>query len=141
MSPQLIFKNTIKRNIKYSGIYIVLLLLINLIFGYKVIKVKYFSYYPDYTYNRKSLFGKLNADIDSSSIVFIGNSLTQQYELAEFFKNVNVKNRGINGDNSSGILSRVGDIVKFHPKKIFIENGVNDLKEGVGQSRLLENFK
>lgn len=129
------------KNITYLKTLLVLLLLMNVFLGYKVIKAKYFRYDPDYTYNRKVLFESLNVDIDSNSIVFIGNSLTQQFELAELFRDVNIRNRGINGDNSSGVLSRLSDVTKFQPKKIFLENGINDIIGGVSTEQLIENFK
>ncbi len=130
-----------KQNTKYLKAFIILLVLINVVLGYKVIKAKYFRYDPDYTYNRKSLFEQLSVNIDSSSIVFVGNSLTQQFELAELFRNVNIRNRGINGDNSLGMLIRLSDIIKPHPKKIFIEGGINDIKDGTTKEILLNNFK
>ncbi len=130
-----------KVNIKYLRIIFILSVLMNVFLGYKVIKAKYFRYDPDYTYNRKDLFGKLKVNIDSSSIVFIGNSLTQQFEVAELFKNIHIRNRGINGDNSSGILNRLTEIIESHPKKIFIESGVNDIKDGTGKEKLLINYR
>ena len=39
----------------------------------------------------------------------------------------NVKNRGISGDVTDGVLSRLGELIKYEPKSIFIMIGVNDL--------------
>ena len=76
---------------------------------------------------------------NSHSIVFLGNSLTQNFELSEFFPNHKIKNRGINGDVSAGILNRVKSITALHPSKIFIEMGINDLGTGVSNDRILKN--
>ena len=39
----------------------------------------------------------------------------------------NVKNRGISGDVTDGVLLRLGELIKYGPKSIFIMIGVNDL--------------
>ncbi|MEJ7766523.1 MAG: GDSL-type esterase/lipase family protein [Chitinophagaceae bacterium] len=124
---------------RYLKIFLAITLLLNLVLAYKVIYYKYFRYNPDYTFNRKVLFNHLK--LDSSSIVFVGNSLTQQFELAELFQNINVKNRGINGDNSTSILNRLSAVVSAKPKKIFIETGINDIIEGRSNEKILEDYK
>lgn len=95
---------------------------------------------PEMTYwlNRQELFESLPTD--SNSIVFLGNSLTQNFELAEFFPNYKIKNRGINGDVSVGILNRVKSITDLHPSKIFVEMGINDLGTGVSRESILKNY-
>lgn len=124
---------------KYLKILLALSVLLNLLLGYKVMKAKYFSYDPDLTFDRKSLFQHLK--MDSSNIVFIGNSLTRQFELAELFKNLNLRNRGINGDNTQGIFNRLQDIVPYQPKKIFIETGINDILLGKEKDTILADYK
>lgn len=96
---------------------------------------------PEMTYwlNRQELFESLPKD--SNSIVFLGNSLTQNFELAEFFPNYKIKNRGINGDVSAGILNRLKSITALHPNKIFIEMGINDLGTGVSNDSILKNYR
>jgi lysophospholipase L1-like esterase len=69
--------------------------------------------------------------IDSNSIVFVGNSLTQNFNVTEFFKNEDVKNRGIGGDVTQGVLDRLDEIVQGKPKKIFLEIGINDILDGI----------
>ncbi|MCG3164360.1 MAG: hypothetical protein POELPBGB_00114 [Bacteroidia bacterium] len=93
------------------------------------------SYYLD----RDELFETLHTD--SSSIVFIGTSLTQNFELAELLGNCNVKNRGINGDITEGVINRIPSILKSKPQKIFIEIGINDLGTGVKREHVAENYK
>jgi lysophospholipase L1-like esterase len=122
---------------KYLTIVLVLSLLLNAGLGYKYIQSKN-RYYPDYTFNRKELFEHLK--VDSSSIVFMGNSLTAQFELAELFKNLNMRNRGVNGERSDGLLSRTSNIVQFHPKKVFIEIGINDIGQNIPKATLIENY-
>ena len=66
------------------------------------------SFKIQYYLNRQELFEVLPKD--SNSIIFLGNSLTQNFELAELLHNMNVKNRGINSDRISGVLNRLNDL-------------------------------
>jgi lysophospholipase L1-like esterase len=61
-------------------------------------------------------------------IVFIGNSITEQGgNWSERFKNSKVKNRGIAGDVTAGVVNRLAEIYYYKPKKVFIKIGINDL--------------
>ena len=65
--------------------------------------------------------------ISNSDIIFLGDSITDEGEWAELLGNPHVKNRGISGDTTMGILHRLEDIVAFQPAKIFIMIGINNL--------------
>lgn len=83
---------------------------------------------PKYTelyYQRASLFDALG--VDSTDIVFLGNSLTHGCEWHELLGMANVKNRGINGDIVEGVRERAGSVVNGHPAKIFLLIGANDV--------------
>jgi lysophospholipase L1-like esterase len=43
------------------------------------------------------------------------------------FNRNNIKNRGISGDVTDGVIARLGEIFYFKPKAVFIMIGVNDL--------------
>lgn len=61
-------------------------------------------------------------------IVFIGNSITEQGgNWGKRFDNPKVKNRGISGDVTAGVLKRLGEINYYKPKKVFLKIGINDL--------------
>ncbi len=68
-----------------------------------------------------------NLTIDSSHIVFLGNSLTEYGEWQEFFNNKNIRNRGIAGEFTDGILRRLDPITTGKPKQVFLMIGINDL--------------
>ncbi|UOE51387.1 GDSL-type esterase/lipase family protein [Mucilaginibacter sp. SMC90] len=77
-------------------------------------------------------------EIDSNSIVFIGDSHTQNFEVAEYFNNIDLKNRGVILDGAASVLERLDYIVNKHPKKIFIQIGINDLLSGVQPKAIAE---
>lgn len=92
-----------------------------------------------YYLNRDKLFDVLPGD--SNAIIFLGNSLTQYFELAELLQNSHIKNRGIHGDMTEGVIKRLAPIIASQPKKIFIEIGVNDIEQKVPQPTLLKSYK
>lgn len=66
--------------------------------------------------------------LDSAEIVFIGNSITEQgRDWSEKFGIDHVRNRGIAGDVTDGVLHRLEEITYYKPKAVFILIGVNDL--------------
>jgi lysophospholipase L1-like esterase len=73
---------------------------------------------------RASLFEELK---DHRDIIMLGDSLTARGEWNEFFKGVSLANRGIGGDTTVGILSRIAPILAMKPKAVFIMAGVNDV--------------
>lgn len=61
-------------------------------------------------------------------IVFLGNSITRQGgDWDERLGNEAIKNRGIAGDVTDGVMARLGEILYVKPTAVFIEIGINDL--------------
>ncbi|MBF4471411.1 GDSL-type esterase/lipase family protein [Flavobacterium sp. HJJ] len=61
-------------------------------------------------------------------IVFAGNSITSQgRNWGERLNNKAIKNRGIAGDVTDGLIARLGEINYIKPTAVFIEIGINDL--------------
>jgi lysophospholipase L1-like esterase len=66
--------------------------------------------------------------LNFSEIVFIGNSITEGGKnWSEKFNIPNIRNRGISGDVTDGVLERLDEIIFFKPKAVFILIGINDL--------------
>jgi len=93
----------------------------------------------NYYYQRKSLFELLPDDPEE--IIFLGNSLTNGCEWQELFNNPKIKNRGINGDYTVGVLNRLDEIVRAKPKKIFLMIGVNDLGRDIPVDTVIKNYQ
>lgn len=76
-----------------------------------------------------------NASIDCANVVFIGNSITEnwfKYHSA-FFKDNNYIGRGISGHTSYQFLLRFReDVIKLTPKIVIINAGTNDIAENCG---------
>lgn len=66
--------------------------------------------------------------LQMGEVVFIGNSITQQgRDWSERFGMPHIRNRGIAGDLTDGVLHRLDEICYYRPKAVFILIGVNDL--------------
>lgn len=83
---------------------------------------------------RATLFEVL--PVDSTSIVFLGNSLTNGCEWHELLGMPNAVNRGISGDIIEGVEDRLAPVVNGHPAKIFLMIGVNDVSHDLSADSL-----
>ena len=90
-----------------------------------------------YYYHRKEHF-ELLPDTENE-IIFLGNSITDNCEWAELFGNPNIKNRGIGGDDTDGVLERLDEVTSSKPSKIFIMIGTNDLAYGKSAEHVIGN--
>jgi lysophospholipase L1-like esterase len=90
-------------------------------------------------HHRNTVFESLPRD--ESEIIFLGDSFIDFAEWGELFNNSKIKNRGIAGDRTDGVLLRLNDILSSSPAKIFIMIGYNDLKNGRAIPDILQNFK
>jgi lysophospholipase L1-like esterase len=61
-------------------------------------------------------------------IVFLGNSITRQGgDWGKRLNDSTIRNRGIAGDVTDGVIHRLGEITFIQPKAVFLEIGINDL--------------
>ena len=94
--------------------------------------------FSTFYYQRASLLEKL--PVDSTDIVFLGNSITNFGEWVELFKDNHIKNRGISGDRTEGVLARLNTILPGNPRKIFLMIGVNDLEHGAAPDSIVNGI-
>jgi lysophospholipase L1-like esterase len=76
-----------------------------------------------------------------SGIIFLGDSLTDLCEWAEVFQNARIKNRGICGDTTDGVLKRLDNIIESRPQELFIMIGINDLNQGEKIANIVNNYR
>jgi lysophospholipase L1-like esterase len=61
-------------------------------------------------------------------IVFLGDSLTERNDWsAKLSTAAAIRNRGISGDTSDGVLARLDEVLISRPSKVFLMIGTNDL--------------
>ncbi|MBT3252511.1 MAG: hypothetical protein HN995_05215 [Candidatus Marinimicrobia bacterium] len=82
----------------------------------------------EHWHNRNQQF---NAEMDSIGhvdIVFLGNSITEGFDLDHYFPEHRVANRGIIADHMDGIMERLqNSALRLKPRKLFLMIGINDI--------------
>ncbi len=102
-----------------------------------------FPHYPDslfstYYHQRATQFRLLPQS--KKDIIFLGNSITDGGSWGELFRDKHIKNRGISGDVTIGVLNRLEEVVKRKPEKVFLMIGTNDLARGIQPDSILKNI-
>jgi lysophospholipase L1-like esterase len=100
----------------------------------------YDSSYRSTYYEQKATLHQLLPDT-KGEIIFLGNSITDIGEWAEIWQNSKVKNRGISGDITFGVLARLDEILSSRPTKLFIMIGVNDIARNIPEAVILKNYR
>lgn len=99
-----------------------------------------YTYSAD-AYMRNTAALQNSLPIDTTDIVFIGNSLTSNFPIYEMFGNPHIKNRGVGSNKLIDMVNRVEPIAAQRPKKIFIEGGINDLLYGAPVENALGTYQ
>lgn len=127
-----------KKNCFYSTT----ILLILLIIGNASAQLKKLtlpdSLFSTYYHQRVSHFRTL--PITKNDIIFLGNSISDGAEWSELFADNYVKNRGISGDISGGVLNRLDEITLRNPAKVFLLIGINDLSRNISTDSIFKNI-
>lgn len=89
------------------------------------LKVEQFKAYPD----------------SKKDIIFLGNSITAGVDWTELLGKSNLRNRGISGDITFGVLERLDEVTEGKPAKVFILIGINDISRNIPDSFIIENYK
>ncbi len=79
--------------------------------------------------------------LPEGSVVFMGNSITEQGWWNMLFKAKNIVNRGIGGDNTYGMIHRMPEILASKPEKVFLMAGINDISLGFPLDTIVSNIR
>lgn len=78
---------------------------------------------------------------EEGDIILLGNSITFWGDWPELTDNHRIRNWGIPGDHTFGLLGRIDDVIAARPSKLFILIGINDLSRGLSDSTLIANYR
>ena len=125
---------------------LVLLLLTGFLYGFykggKKLKQKWIVYKTLESAHWKERAAEIeNIKPGRYKVVFLGNSLTELFDLNYYFGDSTFLNCGIVGDFTEGLLKRADAIVRLKPGKLFIEIGINDIIEQVPLEEICENYE
>jgi len=83
--------------------------------------------------------------VEKGRVVFMGDSITDGWELAKYFPGKPYVNRGISGQTTPQMLARMyPDVVRLHPAAVIILAGTNDIARNTGPETLemvTDNFR
>lgn len=96
------------------------------------------SLFSTYYHQRVSFFQEM--PVTKGEIIFLGNSITDGAEWAQLFNDLRMKNQGISGDVTAGLLHRLDVVTDRKPAKIFLLIGTNDLARGINADTVLHNI-
>ncbi len=78
---------------------------------------------------------------DTAAIIFLGNSITYGGQWKELLQRTSVRNHGVQGDNTRGILNRLKYVISKKPVLCFIMAGINDIYDGVPVEKVFANYQ
>lgn len=74
--------------------------------------------------------------------LFLGDSITDFYDLDKYYEDLPVVNSGINGNRTTDILNDMKDrVYRYNPSKVFLLIGTNDIIDGKGNDEIIDNIK
>ena len=95
----------------------------------------------EHWYERNQLFSQELSASGPGKNVFLGNSITEGFNLEHYFPGIPVVNRGIAGDHIDGLLERLGNsVLKLKPARLYLLIGINDIGRGDPDSLILSRF-
>lgn len=99
--------------------------------------------YAVYWQNRSDAYVEANKTALSQQVVFIGDSLTDGFMLDTFLESdLVLYNRGIGGDRTSGILSRLqSNVLSIAPAVIVLLIGANDIHGEIPPATVVANIR
>lgn len=96
--------------------------------------------FPYMTDNRKSFWTRRAQA--HNSVVFVGDSLMEGYNVKEAFPDVQVANRAIGGDVTRGVLFRLKeDVIDINPQAVVLCIGSNDLSSHANTAGVAGNIE
>jgi lysophospholipase L1-like esterase len=133
-------KSSVFRNM--AGFFFILLFLGGFFILGKTLKKKWIVYVT----LQSSHWKERNEEISQITpgkykIIFLGNSLTELFDLSYYFKDTTILNCGIVGDFTEGLVKRASSISRLKPNKLFIEIGINDMIEQISLNKICANYE
>lgn len=90
----------------------------------------------------KEVIKTKNVEVVPENIVFLGDSITDFYDLDKYYPDYNVVNSGIGGNKTTDILDDMkGRVYQYNPSKVFLMIGTNDIEMGRDVNVIVTNIK
>ncbi len=77
----------------------------------------------------------------AEAVVFLGDSLTEHFDLNRFLKKPGLVNHGISGDHIDGARERLHLSKKIRPQQLWLMIGINDLFDGRDDAWMFSEYQ
>ena len=91
---------------------------------------------------RSSRLAKFEAEpVVTGRVIFLGNSITQGGDWATLTGDSTVINRGIGADVTFGVRTRLDDVTRRKPSKLFVLIGINDISKDIPDTVIAAEYR
>lgn len=100
-------------------------------------------FYFQYTLNRPISKPKEKIVYRNNKVLFLGDSITEQYDLDTYFHNDDYINGGMGGNTTGDILNQMKErVYDYNPTKIFLMIGTNDgMTKDLDDNQAIKNIE
>ncbi|HUC61869.1 MAG TPA: GDSL-type esterase/lipase family protein [Alphaproteobacteria bacterium] len=77
---------------------------------------------------------------DHATIVMLGDSITAGVDWNELLGRTDVVSRAIPGDTAAGMLARIDQVIRLHPRICLVMGGINDLGAGRAPQAIMDDL-
>lgn len=133
-------KKVVKFRKKKPIFYFILLLILGIIIGVgcSLLFNKFFVK-PEVKIVTKKITKEVT--IVDDNYLFLGDSITDYYDLDKYYEDLFVVNSGISGDTTQDILDDMENrVYKYNPSKVFLLIGTNDLLDDISNEDTVKNI-
>ena len=132
-------KPTASNIMYYNSLVKVLLAIIIFTVGFLAFHYVYFNHHK---VKIKSITTYKDRYIIPENVLFLGDSITDFYDLEKYYPDNNVVNSGISGDVSDDILNDMYNrVYRYNPSKIFLLIGTNQIPKGDIDDEIVDDIK
>ncbi len=86
-------------------------------------------------------FATAVADTAKGGVVFLGDSITEMYDLDKFYPEKKYINRGISSNETAQVLARLKtNVIDIAPSTVVFLIGVNDIGHDITEKAMMDNF-
>ena len=94
-----------------------------------------------FDHNKEKIVTKEKVVVDKNCL-FLGDSITDFYDLDSYYGNKPVVNSGISGNVTNDILSNMKNrVYRYNPSKVFLLIGTNDVQRGIDNEDIVNNIE
>jgi lysophospholipase L1-like esterase len=91
---------------------------------------------------RSSRLAKFESEpVVPGRVIFLGNSITQGGDWAKLTGDSTVINRGIGADITFGLRTRLADVTRRKPSKLFVLIGINDISKDIPDAVIAAQYR